>query len=316
MLSRRIDTAETTIVHLTDSLVQARALLTNRQSVMKKRLRQAYMTGTVSPLMALLMSRNPLDMINRARYLEEVYRYDQNLAKKIDRARQAFDDKKRSFEAKRAELGVLLSEKKKENQLLLKEEASRRAIIADIRSKKKSNAAVIAELESAQKELNAIIRLLEDKRKKAMERQRPSIPSGTRSAFERQKGRLPWPLEGPVVNRYGKIIHPLYQTITMNNGIDIGASPGQPVRCVAAGTVIYTGSMRGLGRLVIVEHGADYLTIYSHLEEISVPVNQAVTAGTVIGSVSGAADMERAILHFEIRKSTDALDPLQWLVGR
>jgi murein hydrolase activator len=315
MLSKRIDTAETTIVHLNDSLEQARTLLTGRQTVMKLRLRRAYMTGTLSPLMTLFMARSPLDLILRARYLEEVHRYDQTLAEKIDRTRNAIDEKKRSFETQRAELGALLREKKKENLLLLKEETSRRAIIADIRSKKKSNAAVIAELESAQKELNAIIRLLEEKRKKAMEQLQPSPATGPRSAFERQKGRLPWPLDGPVINHYGKIVHPLYQTITMNNGIDIGAAPGQPVRCVAAGTVIYTGSMRGLGRLVIVEHGGDYLTIYSHLEEITVSANQTVAAGTTLGRVSGADDTERTILHFEIRKSTDSLDPISWLRG-
>ncbi|MBN2188611.1 MAG: peptidoglycan DD-metalloendopeptidase family protein [Chitinispirillaceae bacterium] len=313
MLSKRIDTAETTIVRLTDSLTQARALLAGRQSVMKQRLRRAYMTGTLSPLMSLLMSRNPLDMVNRARYLEEVYAYDQNLALKIDRARKAIDEKKRSFETKRSELGLLLREKKKENVLLLKEETSRRAIIADIRSKKKSNMTMIAELESAQKELNAIIRLLEDKRRKAVEQSR--AVAGARSVFERLKGTLPWPLDGPVISRFGKIVHPVYHTVTMNNGIDIGAAPGQQVRCVASGTVIYTGSMRGLGRLVIVEHGGDYLTIYSHLDEIGVSDNQKVVAGTVLGRVGPAAETEGTILHFEIRKSTNSLNPTHWLRG-
>jgi murein hydrolase activator len=319
MLSKRIDTAETTIVCLTDSLEQAHGLLAGRQTLMKQRLRRAYMTGVQSPLMTLFMARSPVDLINRARYFEEIYRYDQNLADKINRARQTIDEKKQSFEAKRAELGALLLEKKKENLLLIKEEASRRAIIADIRSKKKSNAAVIAELESAQKELNAIIKLLEYKRKKAEEQARPQAgpQAGVRSAFERLKGALLWPLEGLVISRYGKVVHPVYQTITMNNGIDIGATPGQEVHSVAAGTVIYTGSMRGLGRLVIVEHGGDYLTIYSHLEEINVSANQKVIAGTTLGRVGiAAAGSESSLLHFEIRKSTESLDPLLWLIKK
>jgi septal ring factor EnvC (AmiA/AmiB activator) len=311
MLANRIDTAETTIVRLTDSLEQARALLADRQEVMKQRLRRAYMTGNLSPLMTLLMARNPLDVIHRARYLEEVHRYDQNLVGKIDRTRQAIDDKRRSFEAKRAELGALLREKKKENEMLLKEEASRRAIVADIRSKKKANTQMIAELESVQKELNAIIRLLEWKRKKAEERARPT--GGARSAFERQKGALPWPLDGPIVARFGKIVHPLYFTVTINNGVDIGAKAGQTVRCIADGTIMYTGTMRGLGRLVIVDHGGDYLTIYAHLEEISVSANMTVAAGTTLGRVGSTGDAESALLHFEIRKSTDSLDPLLWL---
>jgi septal ring factor EnvC (AmiA/AmiB activator) len=315
MLSSRIDTAETTIVRLTDSLEQARALLADRQTIMKQRLRHAYMTGTLSPLMVLFMVRNPLDVVHRARFLEEVHRYDQNLVGKIDHARQVIDDKKKSFETKRAELGALLREKKKENEMLLKEEASRRAIVADIRSKKKSNVMMIAELESVQKELNAIIKLLEWKRKKAEEQGRP-VTSVARSAFERLKGTLPWPLEGPITARFGKIVHPLYQTITMNNGIDISATDGQTVRCIADGTVIYTGSMRGLGKLVIVDHGGDYLTIYAHLEEISVSANSAIATGAVLGQAGIGADAEGASLHFEIRKSTDSLDPLLWLKGR
>jgi septal ring factor EnvC (AmiA/AmiB activator) len=278
---------------------------------MKQRLRRAYMTGSASPLMVLLMARSPLDAIHRARYLEEVHRYDMNLADKIDRTRRTIDDKKQLFEAKRTELGTLLREKKKENGMLVKEEASRRAIVADIRSKKKSNMAMIAELESVQKELNAIIRLLEWKRKKAADEGRPA--AGARTAFERQKGMLPWPLQGPVTAGFGKIVHPLYQTITMNNGIDIRATAGQAVRCIAAGTVMYTGSMRGLGRLVIVDHGADYLTIYAHLEAIEVSVNQTVTAGAIVGR---AGETEGSQLHFEIRKSTESLDPLQWLGNR
>ena len=172
---------------------------------------------------------------------------------------------------------------------------------------------MIAELESVQKELNAIIRLLEWKRKKAAAAEQGRPAAGAKSAVERQKGMLPWPLDGPIVASFGRIIHPLYQTVTMNNGIDIGATAGQAVRCIAAGTVMYTGSMRGLGRLVIVDHGGDYLTIYAHLEEISVSANQAVAAGTAIGQ---AGEAEGAQLHFEIRKSTESLDPLQWLRGK
>jgi murein hydrolase activator len=314
MLSERIDTAETTIVRLTDSLDLARRLLIDRQAVMKQRLRRAYMTGALSPLMVFFLARNPLDAINRARYLEEVHRYDLDLVGRINHTRRDIDEKKRSFEAKRAELGALLQEKKRENEMLVKEESSRRAIVADIRSKKKLNLAVITELESVQKELNAIIRVLEQRRKKAQEQGHPAIVGNT--AFERQKGSFPWPLEGPIVARFGKVIHPIYQTITMNNGIDIGASAAQEVRCVAPGAVMYTGSMRGLGRLVIVDHGGDYLTIYSHLEEIAVDANQQVAAGALLGRAGSTGVGNGALLHFEIRKSTESLDPLEWLRGR
>jgi septal ring factor EnvC (AmiA/AmiB activator) len=314
LISSRIDTAETTIVRLTDSLHAAQALLVDRQTIMKQRLRRAYMTGAASPLMVLLMSRSPLDAVHRVRYLDEVHRYDQSLVGKIEGTRKNIDGKKHSFERERATLAQLLTDKKKENAMLLSEEASRRIILSDIRSKKKSNMAMIAELETAQTELNNIIKLLEKKRKKT---EAPGVSRpGPRGPFEQQKGALPWPLDGPVVAPFGKIVHPLYKTVTMNNGIDIGASADEAVRCIAAGTVIHTGSMRGLGKLVIVDHGKNFLTIYAHLEEISVTANQSVAAGTVVGKAGAGGISEIPQLHFEIRKSTDALDPDLWLEKR
>ena len=312
LISSRIDTAETTIVGLTDSLHEAQALLVDRQTIMKRRLRRAYMTGTASPLMILFLSRTPLEAVYRIRYLNEVHQYDRNLVGKIEGTRKNIDGKKRSFEQERAKLATLLSEKTKENGMLLKEEASRRLILSDIRSKKKSNLGMIAELEAAQAELNGVIKLLEQRRQKNSP---PSgiVRPGPKGAFEQLRGALPWPLDGPVVAHYGKIVHPLYKTVTMNNGIDIGASADEAVRCIAGGTVIHTGSMRGLGKLVIVDHGNNFLTIYAHLEEISVATNQSIAAGTVLGKAGAGGISETPQVHFEIRKSTDALDPDLWL---
>lgn len=311
LLSHRIDSAETTIVRLTDSLHQAQSLLADRQCVMKQRLRRAYMTQTASPPAVLLLSRNPLEAVHRVRFLEEVHRYDRELVGKIKTVRKITKERKNLFEKERAQLARLLFEKKHEQEMRVKEEASRRLILSDIRSKKKSNIAMIAELETAQSELNAVIKLLEEKRKNTGNRIRPSPGAG--SAFGRLGGALPWPLSGPVIAGFGRIVHPLYKTVTRNNGIDIGAKPSQPVRCVANGTVIHTGAMRGIGKLVIVDHGEGFITIYAHVEEIAVAVNQQVTAGDIIGKAAGGETAETASLHFEIRRSTDALDPLLWL---
>jgi septal ring factor EnvC (AmiA/AmiB activator) len=115
-----------------------------------------------------------------------------------------------------------------------------------------------------------------------------------------------------VVRPFGKIVHPVYQTVTANNGIDIAGTSGQNVRAVAAGTVIYVGWMRGLGRFAIVDHGDLYLTIYGRCQTIAVRQDEAVTTETVIGT-QGDADEAGATFHFELRYSTTALNPLEWL---
>ncbi|MBN2038089.1 MAG: peptidoglycan DD-metalloendopeptidase family protein [Chitinispirillaceae bacterium] len=307
LLGRRIDTAETTIARLTDSLDTAMVQLSDRQAIMKRRLRAAYMTGTPSPLMAFFMARSPLDVVNRIRYLEGVHRYDRDLVSKIDHDRRMIDEKKQVFEEERARLATMLRAEKREQRMLVKEEASRKKLLRKVRNEKRANQAMIADLEAVQRELNDIIRALQAK-KKGVKGEPVYIGS---SAFARQKGRLSWPFQGTITARFGKIVHPLYRTVTMNNGIDIKGRSRAAIHAVASGTVIYTGSMRGLGRIVIVDHGHGYLTIYARLESLSVASNSTITEGTIVGRCG--AD---GLMHFEIRKGTGSLNPQKWLVQR
>ena len=308
LLAARIDTVEQVISGLQDSLVLAQKDLVSRQEVMKKRLRKAYMSGTPHPFLMILSAKNPVDFINKTRYLEDLNRYDRKLLNEIDQTRKVIDKTKSSRQEERQRLAMLLQVKKEEQAELLKEESQRKVMLEDVRSKKNAYQAMISELEASQKELNAMIRLLEDKRKKAKQDARKGV-----MAFEKRKGKLPWPVEGPVVGRYGKVVHPVYKTVIMNNGIDIGAQKGQPVQCIAPGTVIHVGSMRGLGRMVIVDHAGGYLTIYAHLDEIQVNQDQQVEFGSILGSVGDSGSLGGVKLHFELRKSTETLDPVEWL---
>jgi septal ring factor EnvC (AmiA/AmiB activator) len=98
----------------------------------------------------------------------------------------------------------------------------------------------------------------------------------------------------------------------MNTGIDIACAAGEKVFCVATGKVVYVGWMRGLGKLVIVDHGG-YYTTYARLEDALVARDDKVEAGTPIGKVGEINPFDGPNLHFEIRRSTEALDPMEWL---
>jgi murein hydrolase activator len=308
LLSHKIDSIEIQIGVLKDSATIAAKRLFERQRIMEYRLRQSYMGGAPNVLMILLSSENPTDFINKTRYFQELKRYDSELLLQISNARMDFDTRKSSYQVEREKLDLLVMSKKQEHGTLLKEEDKRKLMLEDVRTRKKSFIAMVAELEKSQKALNEIIKILEAKRKKAKQ------PSEHKNvvAFEKRKGKLPWPISGSVAAKFGKMIHPVYKTITMNNGIDIHPKSDFSVQTVAPGTIIHTGIMRGLGKLVIVDHSGGYITVYAHLSEISVKMDQAVENGTVIGFVSGTG-VDESNLHFEIRKSTEVLDPTDWL---
>lgn len=307
LLEHRIDTVGSLISLLEDSLVEAQQKLLERQSIMKKRVRQAYMTGSPHPLFLVLAAKSPLELLDRIRYIEELNRYDRGLVRDIDVSRKEIDNRKSERQQERTRLEKLLSEKKDEQLSLQKEESLRKAMLEKVRLEKDAFQQMIVELEASQKQLQKIIEQLEKKRKQAKEQ---SIGKGVLS-FEKRKGKLSWPAKGPIVDGFGKIVHPVYKTVIMNNGVDISVKEGQTVQCVAPGAVIHVGFMRGLGQMVIIDHSAGYMTVYAQLQNVSVNVDQKVQAGTVLGKVGSTSKGSR--LHFEIRKSTDPLDPSEWL---
>lgn len=96
-------------------------------------------------------------------------------------------------------------------------------------------------------------------------------------------------------------------------GIDIGGATGQPIIAAAPGKVIYSGSdLRGYGKLVIVKHNADYLSVYAHNSNILVKEGESVARGQKIAEM-GNTDTDRTKLHFEIRRQGKSVDPATYL---
>ena len=99
-------------------------------------------------------------------------------------------------------------------------------------------------------------------------------------------------------------------------GIDIVGARNAPVKAVAPGKVVYSGSgLRGYGRLLIVKHSGEFLSAYAHNETILVKEGDTVTAGQKI-ALMGDSDADRVKLHFEIRRYGKPLDPLNYLPER
>lgn len=96
-------------------------------------------------------------------------------------------------------------------------------------------------------------------------------------------------------------------------GIDIGGSTGQSIVAAAPGKVIYSGSdLRGYGKLVIVKHNADFLSVYAHNSKILVKEGDQVTRGQQIAEM-GNTDTDKTKLHFEIRRQGKSVDPAEYL---
>ncbi len=115
-----------------------------------------------------------------------------------------------------------------------------------------------------------------------------------------------WPAHGPIVGLYS----------TFNKGINIGGQMGNPVFATAAGQVVYNGSgLRGYGHLVIIKHNNTYLSAYAHNSLVLVREGQRVHAGQEIAEMGHTASGQ-AMLHFEIRRNGQPVNPLSYLQHR
>ncbi len=118
-------------------------------------------------------------------------------------------------------------------------------------------------------------------------------------------GTWAWPVRGQLLQQFNTGANP--------KGIAIAAQAGAPVLASAPGKVVYSGSgLRGYGKLVIVKHDRNYLSVYAHNRELLVKEGERVDKGQQIAEV-GNSGSDRVALHFEIRKLGRPVDPLQYL---
>ncbi|WP_081111944.1 M23 family metallopeptidase [Bdellovibrio bacteriovorus] len=97
-------------------------------------------------------------------------------------------------------------------------------------------------------------------------------------------------------------------------GIDLAAPKGTPILASQAGTVIYAGrEFRGYGKMVLIESGNGFATLYAHFDKILVAEGQKVRQGEVIGAMGRTGRATGVHLHFEVRKNRGPIDPLPLL---
>lgn len=134
--------------------------------------------------------------------------------------------------------------------------------------------------------------------------------ASTSSSFAAQRGRLPWPINGALLARYGE--QRGGDARMTWDGVLIQASVGTPVKAIHAGRVVFADWLRGAGLLVIVDHGNGYLSLYGHNQTLLRTAGDVVRVGDPIATVGNSGGQEQAALYFAIRHQGRPSDPAQW----
>lgn len=127
------------------------------------------------------------------------------------------------------------------------------------------------------------------------------LAASTRTSFQ-------WPVPGgAITSPFGRRDH------GHHDGIDVQAPMGTAVRAARGGEVLYSGTLRGYGNLVIVDHGGGFATVYAHNQQNLVRAGDRVRTGQAIAKLGATGQVSAPHLHFEVRRRNVAQDPLQFL---
>lgn len=254
------------------------------------------------------------------------YSFLKNLSREMNTQGMKIKESKAELETERAallgmkeEAEALRAERVVEMQKLSKEEASSKTTINRLQKEKRQYQNQLAskkkEVEALNKEIARIIAETmkgDTKGKKNSSAKSAPVDYALGKEFSSNKGKLPWPVEGPVVETFGVHYHPVYKQLKLpdSDGISIAVSDGTPVKAVFEGVVKNVIVQPGYNKCVLVQHG-DWFTFYCKLGSVSVKAGDKVKTGQVLGTVEPIAGVSQ--LHFQLWSSKGPQNPLPWL---
>ena len=337
-LQRELKGSEQEIQRLDQEKKKLQGARTEQQRLIAIQARAAYQSGRQEYVKLLLNQQNPekfsrtltyYDYLSQAR-LEQLAAFNETL-RQLANVEQEINNHQAQLQAQKAGLDerhARLAEARKERQQALTK-LNRDLATRDqrLKARQQEQAELGRVLKTIEETLARQAREAEEARKRALAAQQaeqarpgqqPSQPSGplvTSGAvyggpFASARGKLPWPVDGRLVARYGTPRGG--DARTKWDGVLIGAPAGSQVRAVHGGRVVFADWLRGAGLLVILDHGNGYLSLYGHNQNLLKSAGDVVKAGDPIATVGSSGGQETSALYFAIRQNGRPSDPAQW----
>lgn len=307
-----------------DSLNQTLDILKHEYAEM---VRQAYLTeNTHTRLLFLFSAKDMNDGYKRMKYMEYYRDHRKKQLNSIKATQDSLVSKITQFKNEKNEQSELLGNSVTERNVLEQEKSVKNKILIRLKSTEQELKSKVEEQKQALTQLNDEINALIAAENKAVTTnnttERPTYKRTPEMAklsekFEKNKGKLPWPVEeGVVTARFGTNPHPVLANISViNNGINIATAEGNPVRAIFGGKVSNVLFNPTFQWAVIVKHG-DFYTVYAQLASVDVVKGEEISIKQNIGTAYTNAEEEKTEMHFEIWELNNKLNPAVWLSKR
>ncbi|MDR1719504.1 MAG: peptidoglycan DD-metalloendopeptidase family protein [Dysgonamonadaceae bacterium] len=336
LLNREIETADREVNTMSFHIRSLEKELNVKKQAYAASLRKMYLHKiNRNELFFLFSAQNLMQTYRRILYLKEYAAWKRRQSEEIIEKQQTLEQKKQELLKVKAEKTALLAEREAEEKALQGEQSSQKKAVQSLKTTQKQLEADLKKKRKRAEALNnAIKEAIAEEIRKAEKDKSPDQAKDDRMAeskggyamtkeerllsdnFANNRGLLPFPVKGDHTVVAGFGIHQfqeLKNVMVHNNGIDIQTTPGNEACSVFNGVVTKIFLLAGFNNNIIVRHG-NYLTVYSNLVNVRVKQGESVKTGQALGTIfTDTANGNETILHFELWKEKNKLNPENWL---
>lgn len=270
----------------------------------KKRLRillqLAYRVKKDGAFRFLVLSRQFQDFGMRLRILYRTIRSRSVLTKQLEERIKRFDQNEKKVAQYQKQFEELMVQLKDQQEVLNELQNQKKKLLTKLNAKQNYYEWVVKEYQGVSKSLKNLF---------------TQFSEGVKSSASTQKSisALSLPVdEGKLVKKFGKQVHPTFGTVLFHKGIEIESAEGAPVYAILDGKVEFSGWLKGLGNVLIIQHANGLFTLSAHLFQPQPIQGDIVEKGDVIGYVGQSLFENKASLYFEVREKEAAFDPLRF----
>ncbi len=277
--------------------------IARQKDELRKRLVALYRLGGLSYLRILLSlegGRNPIEAMSMLSYLVS---RDSRLVTRFQATQRELAGRRTQLAERQKTLQQTRAQVEARRHAVALAYRRQQVVVARLRSEESGAAQQLATLEEKARRLQRLVDVLSQQK-------RGLAPDLDVRSFQ---GALAWPIDGKVIEEFGRQRNPKFATFTINNGLKIEAVPGTPVRAVFQGTVLFSQWFKGYGNLIILDHGNRVFSLYGNLKAPLVATGDRIATGQPIAGVGESEDATTGYLYFEMRRDNRPEDPRVWL---